>query len=478
MSRVSPRQHRARLFILAKLLGGIWLVGSCLFVLHALQRSVTGQPLRSWLRLECRSRPVFEIPEEFDVPLNNSQWGERGVRLRQMGQWADRLANNHCGDDRRFETTLVDQFPFLNGSEPSLHLPWRARSSKVLDPGVGFVICTGSKNYHMAAHLIRSLRRVHNCRTPIQIAYAGDDDLQPAHRDFLAGLDPNVDFLDLVSVFPAARHDLVGGGWAMKPFAALASRYARTVLMDADAVFLTTPDVLFGGEEPDPDLARTGVLFYHDRLAKKGSKRREWVEAQINATGFPPSEHLAQHSLFLTGKSWQEADSGVVALNKSIPSILLGLIFAAWMNTKEVREEVTYTTFHGDKDTFWIAMELSGVEYAFESWYAGNTGFVSADVDPGDNVQLCSLHMLHMDRSRKTPFWINGGIYERKSEPQNGFAKISHYWAGDGRPKWNWSTSMGCVNTTGVKPLPSGVRKALDLTQVEAAEIDRLVIDL
>lgn len=475
----SLRQHRARLVLLVKALVGTWIIGFILLVLHALQSSATIDPIHPWWN-GCYSHPPFAIPEEFDVPLNNSQWGERGVRLRLMGQWADRLVNNHrCGedDDPRFETTLLNEFAFLNGSEPSIYLPWLARSSEIQDPSVGFVVCAGSKNYHMAAHLIRSLRRVHNSQTPIEIAYAGDDDLQPAHRDFLANLEPNVSFLDLLAEFPAAKADLVDGGWAMKPFAALASRHARTVLMDADAVFLTTPDALFGGTEPDPGLARTGALFHHDRAIKRGGHRKEWMEAQIRATGFPPSLHLSNHSRFLTGETWHEADSGVVALDKSIPSILLGLIFATWMNTKEVRDEVTYANFHGDKETFWIAMELSGVEYAFERWYAGNTGFFSKDVDPEDRVNICGLHMVHMSHSGETPFWINGGIYEKKNHPGEGFANISHYWEGEERPKWYFNGEALCVNTTGVKPVPPRVRRDIDFMQIHAAEVDRLIED-
>ena len=48
----------------------------------------------------------------------------------------------------------------------------------------------------------------------------------------------------------------------MKPFALLASKYPRTILVDADAIFLRSPDDLF---DQHAGLSETGALFYHDR---------------------------------------------------------------------------------------------------------------------------------------------------------------------------------------------------------------------
>ncbi|KAB5554871.1 mannosyltransferase putative-domain-containing protein [Coniochaeta sp. 2T2.1] len=307
-----------------------------------------------------------ELPYPWTTSLNVSQFGERGNRVNRLALRADLLISNASLDRGTFEEILVTEFPYLTNALSSIYLPWNDSGDNGRPQQQSFVICTGSNNLHLAAHLIRSLRRVHNSQTTIEIAYAGDEDLRPDHRSFLAGLEPDILFIDLLQRFPAARDDLVKSGWAMKPFALLASISSRAILMDADAVFLTSPDSIFGTH---PALNKTGTLFYHDRAARAGEdKRKLWVKAQLEAAGRSPSTYLATESLFYQEKTWWEQDSGVVAVDRANVRALLGLIFAAWMNTKTVRKQVTYQTFHGDKETYWLAMELSGIRLLLSAW--------------------------------------------------------------------------------------------------------------
>ena len=437
-----------------------------------------------------RTRPKIQhaYADGLDTYLNVSQWGERGVRVRQLAQWADLLMKNPAEDRRSFEYALTQQFPFLNGTSTSLYRPWSSSLYKTFSQEMGFVVCAGSGNYHLAAHLIANLRRVHDSQIPIEIAYAGDKDLRPEHRAFLATLDSKISFIDLLERFPAAYEDLAGSGWAMKPFALLASSHIRAVLVDADALFLTTPDSLF---ETNPGLNRTGILFFHDRAAVGGGdERRLWVKAQIEAAGISPSPYLATDSLFYSGKAWYEADSGVVAIDKSRPSLLLGLMFATWMNTKDVREQVSYTVFYGDKETFWVAMELSSVEYFFQPWYAGTMGTIGKD-QPLDldlsttPVEICGTHMLHLDHAGQTPFWINGGVYEHKDIPNSGYAEMTHYWVGETadirltQPQWYWvNGNVGCLRESGIKVIPDHVKQNIDKIKEEAKRVDDLIRNL
>lgn len=185
------------------------------------------------------------LAEWLDTPLAIDEWGLMGGRVRQLSQWADK-----CIKKRRklgphqaaFRYALLSQFPFLAGTEHQIYTPWSPVADTAFSSQTGFVVCTGSKNFHLAAHLIRSLRRVHHSQTPIEIAYAGDEDLIPKHRDFLQSLEADISFIDLLERFPKANHDLTSSGWAQKPFALLASSHQRAVLMDADAQFLTSPD--------------------------------------------------------------------------------------------------------------------------------------------------------------------------------------------------------------------------------------------
>ena len=448
--------------------------------------SLASPSLPSLAKNNTDARPGVKHPDVSVTPLNISQWGERGSRVSQLAQWADLLIQHPSENRSLFEAALVAQFPYLEHALDSIYTPWDLTQTRSSSPSSdhGFVICAGSGNFQLAAHLIRSLRRVHGSSTPFEIAYAGDDDLKPEHRKFLADLESDITFIDVLQRFPAARRDLVKSGWAMKPFALLASAHSRAILMDADALFLSSPDSLF---EEHPALAQTGTLFFHDRAAVGGGdERRLWVKAQIEAAGAQPSKYLATESLFYEGAAWYEADSGVVALDRTNPRVLLGLMFATWMNTKDVREEITYKIFYGDKESFWLAMELSGFEYSFQPWYAGTMGTVTdQDGQPADlksAVEICGTHMLHLDYLGQKPFWINGGIYEHKDSPETGYAVMSHYWVGNTssirltQPKWYWvKGNVACLKETGVKILPEATKMAMRKTHEQAREVDEMI---
>ncbi|KAB5580194.1 mannosyltransferase putative-domain-containing protein [Coniochaeta sp. 2T2.1] len=380
----------------------------------------------------------------------------------------------------------MNHFPYLAGAIGSIYRPWSTGPTHVSDHDHGFVICAGSGNFHLAAHLIRSLRRVHGSRTLIEVAYAGNDDLKPKHRKFLADLDSDIEFMDVLKRFPAARWDLEKSGWAMKPFALLASAHPRAILMDADAVFLRSPDSIF---EEHPALIETGTLFFHDRAATGGDDdRRNWVKAQIAAAGIEPSHYLANESLFYAGATWYEQDSGVVAMDRTRPHVILGLMFTTWMNTREVRDEVTYKVFYGDKESFWVAMELTGFDYAFQPWYAGTMGTLSDGEDGkqpdnlGEAVEICGTHMLHLDYKGETPFWVNGGIYEHKGKKTSGYARMTHYWVGNTteirltQPNWYWHEgNVACLKETGVKALPESTLIAVQGNNEQALEVDEMI---
>jgi alpha 1,3-mannosyltransferase len=136
----------------------------------------------------------------------------------------------------------------------------------------GVVVCVGSKNIHMAGHLILSLRNILGCKLPIQIAYAGDNDLPKKDQATLLKLSSRIELLNLLEHFEESVAGLQDGKYAMKPFAAIASRFRKTILVDADVIFLKTPAAIF---EEHSSVATSGTLFYHDRAYKmEGGSRK------------------------------------------------------------------------------------------------------------------------------------------------------------------------------------------------------------
>lgn len=446
----------------------------------------------SWSHLTAHStRPNTD---GFNRVLGITQWGEIGNRVRVLSRWAQYLVDNPQADRQEFENILASQFPFLADTEDKIYTPWSTAfipTDSSFQPGL--VICTGSNNFHHAAHLITTLRRVLHSKIPIEIMYAGDQDLRLEHRLYLrdiATAEYKITFVDLLERFPWANFDLTNSaGWAVKPFALLASAHRQAILVDADALFLTAPDDLF---DTHRDLARTGTLFFHDRGAmgaESDMARQNWVKNQLEAVGREPSQSLARDSLFWNGTSWYEADSGVVAMDKSRPEVIMGLIFATWMNTKIVRDEVTYQNFHGDKETFWLAMELSGFEYFFHPWYAGTVGKanveglrVNRNGSFTEDVEICGKHMLHLGHSGTTPFWLNGGIYEDKDDLSKGYAEMTHFWVHDYKTQqqlntgWYWiENNIGCIKEKGVRALSDDMKMKLERMQMEAKRVDGII---
>lgn len=230
----------------------------------------------------------------------------------------------------------IDRRPFLDLREryfgwwkPSTttHLPWEAKNHTT-----GIVLTAGQGNMALAAHAIRTLRNVVNTTLPIQVAYAGDEDL-PAHkRQEMRGLDPK---LELINILDHYNEDVAGlrfGGYAMKPFAALASSFERVIIIDADTIFMQRPDEWF---EEHEGLKRTGTLFFHDR-AYRGRRTTDWVKAVLEKSGRRPSATL-ESSMYWQQELEHQQESGVVYFNKAIPSAFMSLLFTVYMNLQKVR---------------------------------------------------------------------------------------------------------------------------------------------
>ena len=122
-------------------------------------------------------------------------------------------------------------------------------------------MCAGSNNFLFAVQHIQTLRNVLHSTLPIQVAYASDDDLHYSDRVLLQNLGPNIETLNLLDHFDESIAGLKTGTWAQKPFAMLASRFEKVIIVDADTIFMQKPDKVFDDE---PGLVETGTMFYHD----------------------------------------------------------------------------------------------------------------------------------------------------------------------------------------------------------------------
>jgi alpha 1,3-mannosyltransferase len=360
------------------------------------------------------------------LPDNAFDFAQKGDRIAKLADIVTLLRDHGIATLDSFNALVRKEFPWWTAANPETDFTQGTRA-------IGIVVCVGSKNIHMAGHLILSLRNVLGYKLPIQIAYAGDNDLSKKHQAILLKLSSKIELLNLLEHFDESLAGLQEGKFAMKPFAVIASRFRRTILVDADVIFLKNPATIF---EEYFSVATSGTLFYHDRAYKmEGESRKAWIQSLLGDK--PPSSNL-QSSLFWKEDLWQEMESGVVAFDKGHPRVLMSLLFTAWMNTKSIREKETYVHMLGDKETYWLATELTNTSYYFQPEYAGLIG----TLEPTSTSKICSAHILHMDRTGETPFWFNGGVLLNKALEGEELGTFTHFITGGAtmsdQPAWRY----------------------------------------
>ncbi|KAJ3275650.1 hypothetical protein HDV01_007653 [Terramyces sp. JEL0728] len=221
--------------------------------------------------------------------------------------------------------------------------------------------------------------------------------------------------------------------WAIKPFAMLASSFENAMLIDADVVFLQSPEQLFSSKLYKENAA----LFYHDRSLFKPSKETlDWVRSILPK---PLSPSVGELRMF-NEKTGHEMESGVVLINKK--ERLVGLLAVAILNGQLYRKQ-SYEHFHGDKETFWTGFEAVDEKYAFSPHLPGITG-VSKQVE--GETEICGMQLLHLDES-KTPMWINGGLAESKYDDDSPLVELKDWMSEPGRWKLRPGNQACLYNT-------------------------------
>jgi hypothetical protein len=219
--------------------------------------------------------------------------------------------------------------------------------------GRGIVICAGGARLFTCAYVtIGVLRRVLGCRLPIEVWHLGPREIGPPMRRLLEELDCVV--IDALAV--ARDHPVrTLGGWEMKPYALIHSRFREVLLLDAENLPVVDPAFLFDL----PQYAETGALFWPDVVRLR-------AEASIwDLTGVPY-------------RSEPTFESGQVVVDKQRcwPALQLTL----HMNE---HSDFYYHHVYGDKDTFYIAWRRLGRPFAMTPHIPGQDqyGLYQRDFD-------------------------------------------------------------------------------------------------
>lgn len=360
----------------------------------------------------------------------------------------------------------AEMFPFLqyNVNKDSVSMPKHHQGS------IGIVMCVGKKQIRFAAHFIKAIRIAHKSEIPIQITYAGPKDLSKSAIAYLTGLAPRITAKNLLEVFDVSGVDLVK--FANKPFALLQSPFQHTILADADIVWMTDPELLF----KDSEYIRTGTYFFHDRLVDHHDAgtpaRQEWVH-QLLSPPHQSSEQLKRSQLY-NRQSSEEQDSGIVVINKGHAGIKAALLYICWMHMRG-NKELLYAKTYGDKESYWLAFELLGLEYHFEREYAAIIGWPVTDSDVPDKV--CGNTMLHRNEYGRN-LWYNGSLfknYHLRTRQKNDYLLATHIMSnGDWIRKKHWSRFVDgqCMILGTMTTVPTDELALLETSIKEAKVVD------
>ena len=206
---------------------------------------------------------------------------------------------------------------------------WPARRFR----GRGIVICGGGTKYFPCAWVAVKMLRHLGCALPIELWHLGAREMTPEMRALMAPLGVRcVDALEVRKKHPVRRL----GGWEMKAYALVHTRFAEVLLLDADNVALRDPTFLFD----TPEYRAHGAIFWPDfgRLEKH---RDIWELCGIGYRDEP------------------ELESGQIVVDKR--RCWHALHLALHLNA---HSDFYYRFIYGDKETFHLAWRRLGQEYA------------------------------------------------------------------------------------------------------------------
>ena len=272
--------------------------------------------------------------------------------------------------------------------------------------GRGIVMSSGNRHIQHLLTSIKSLRQL-GCNLPIEVMYLGEDDLKEISRTELE-LIPGVVTRNMKTMINDKGWTL--RGWSGKSHAILLSSFREVIYIDADALFVQDPAVLFD----ETAYLNTGALFFYDQIISPESQsRREWLEEVLPK---PISTHATISRLW-TGESTRMQESGVIVVDKW--QHFMALLFVTRMNgpdrdgNREKGIVGTYDMINSDKETFWIGFEAVGdTDYAFYEGEAANMGV--ARVDRGESPKIAATY----ERIAKHAELVSsGGRYENTVLP-------------------------------------------------------------
>ncbi|KAL8733452.1 MAG: hypothetical protein Q9166_002078 [cf. Caloplaca sp. 2 TL-2023] len=414
-----------------------------------------------------------------NVVLQHSEFNKLGGRLKILSTWLSAretlpslmTSSQISSLDNHIERTIISLFPFIRHPTQSKNdRPFTTLRQSFQKGSNGVVIIGDKSNLRSLCHTIQNIRSVLNSSLPIQIAHAGDAAFTPSLRRFITKLAANVTTINIPTHLDSKSLDLekADAAPALRPFAVLASSFEKVILVDPKTIFLQAPESIL---ESHSAFKQAGALFFHDHLYGKGDfkDRHRFWQGQLK--NHAHSQSLRSSRVYNEGYA-EESDGGVVVLDKSRTSVVVGLLHTCWQNSKRVRKNWTYKYGDGDRDSWWLGFELAEVPYSWEGRYGGTIGWLRKREGKDDRV--CGNTNLHLDENEK-PLWCSGGLRRKNEEvgdSKEGY-EIPTHWMVDGvYQKAAEEEGMNCMWGDTVRDLGEEERRTLRESAQAAKEVD------
>lgn len=199
--------------------------------------------------------------------------------------------------------------------------------------GRGIVMCGGGTRYFTCAYVNIRILRWLGCDLPVELWHLDEGEMNDAMRELVEPLGGTC-----VNASEVRRHHPVRrlGGWELKAFAMIHSRFREVLFLDADNVAAVDPTFLFNC----PEYRQTGAIFWPDYGPLK-PKAELW------------------RILGLADRDEVDQESGQIVIDKKRgwKPLLLAMHF-------NEHSDFYYRYLWGDKDTFRIAWRLLHREYS------------------------------------------------------------------------------------------------------------------
>ncbi len=224
--------------------------------------------------------------------------------------------------------------------------------------GQGIVVCGGGIKYGACAYVLVRLLRYLGCDLPIEVWCLNDDEFDPSWIELVKPYD--VECVNAAEVLKSHPHRKLGG-WELKPYAILHSRFREILFLDADNVPVVDPSFLFN----TPQYTQTGTLFWPDpEDVQTAVTNSAWDVFDVPYCDCPDQE------------------SGQLLIDKSRCWSALNLC-----NYFNEHSNFYYQFVYGDKDTFRFAWQRMNQPICWpEKFASGEIPFVLLQHDFEGNV--------------------------------------------------------------------------------------------